>query len=81
VSAGVGDANGRLLIEVTIVDSLAVGVKLTGTVKDLTDTRSVTVAEGQQKTVPEFSLDSGGPFNDRAYFRGLTIRNVASPAI
>jgi len=30
---------------------------------------------------PEFSLDTGGPFNDRAYFRGLTIRNVASPAI
>jgi hypothetical protein len=31
--------------------------------------------------VPEFSLDTGGPFNDRVYFRNITITNAPAQAI
>jgi hypothetical protein len=68
--ASTGDANGQLKIEVTANSDLSVDVKLTGTVKNLTKVVPVLgVLPGAQVPVPEFDLDTGGPFNDRAYFR------------
>jgi hypothetical protein len=81
VNAAVGAANGGLTIEVTANGDLSVDVTFTGTLGNLSAQRSVYVPAGGVETVAEFSLDSGGPFNERAYFRGLTITNQATSAI
>lgn len=88
VSASVddGDATGILKIEVTAKDSsLSVEVKLTAMLNpgddNLWTATTVTVPAEATVTVGEISIDSGGPFNDRAYFRGITISNFAGPAI
>lgn len=39
------------------------------------------VPKDQTISLTEGTLDTGGPFNDRAYFRGITIANNAAPAI
>lgn len=39
------------------------------------------VPDGATLTIDEFSLDTGGPFNDRAYFREITISNQPTRAI
>jgi hypothetical protein len=60
---------------------LKVKVTVTGTIEDLSHTKEVTVNPDATATISEFDLDTGGPFNDRAYFRGLTITNAATKAI
>jgi hypothetical protein len=79
--AGVGDANAELLIEVTANQDLSVKVKFTGTIGDKKESREITVHDGETKPLPEFDLDTGGPFNDRAYFRDLVIANFATNTI
>lgn len=81
VGTAVGDAHGVLNIVVTAREDLGVEVKLTGTIQDLSQVVKKTVVDGATITVPEFSLDTGGPFNDRAYFRAITITNAPSQAI
>ncbi len=81
VGASVGDANGQLKIEVEAKGDLSVDVTVTGTIGNLTESHSVNVKDAATATIPEFDLDTGGPFNDRAYFRGLTITNRAATAI
>lgn len=82
VGASVGDADGELKIEVIANDLLTVDVTVTGTIGDLSETHSVlSVTRNTTVTIAEFSLDTGGPFNDRAYFRGLTITNNDGSAI
>ncbi len=81
-TAGTGDANAELLIEVTANPDFSVFVKFTGTIGDQSAVRTITVPAGAiNQPLPEFDLDTGGPFNDRAYFRSLTITNVATDAI
>jgi hypothetical protein len=83
--AGVGDSNAGLKIEVVANADLSVDVTLTGTLNpgddDLSEVHTVHVPKDATVTVPEFDLDTGGPFNDRAYFRGITITNAAASAI
>ncbi len=84
--ASVGDVVGRLEIDVKIRTSdLSVDVKLTGTLNpdddNMQKTVTVNVAKDQVVSVPEFDLDNGGSFNDRAYFRNITIQNKAAQAI
>jgi hypothetical protein len=81
VGASVGDANGQLRIEAEARRDLSVNVQVTGMLEDLMETRTVQVPPGASRTIGEFDLDSGGPFNDRAYFRGITITNQTSAAI
>jgi hypothetical protein len=81
VGAAVGDAGGNLRIDVTAREDLAVDVRLAGTIKNLSKVVTVTVADAATVTVPEFSLDTGGPFNDRVYFRNITITNAPAQAI
>jgi hypothetical protein len=83
--ASVGDSNGGLTIEVSANADLSIDVTLTGTLNpgddDLSQVQTVNVPKDATVTVPEFDLDTGGPFNDRAYFRGITISNDAAQAI
>jgi hypothetical protein len=81
VGAAVGDTNGQLRIDVSTNADLSVDVTVTGTLEHLSESHSVHVAQDTTEAIPEFSLDTGGPFNDRAYFRGLTISNRAASAI
>jgi hypothetical protein len=82
--AGVGDANAGLKIEVSANDDLSINVTMTGTLNpgddDLSQVVHVFVQKDAIVDVPEFDLDTGGPFNDRAYFRGITIFNGGSTA-
>jgi hypothetical protein len=39
------------------------------------------VLKDQTVSVNEATLDTGGPFNDRAYFRGISIANMGTNAI
>jgi hypothetical protein len=82
-SASVGDASGQLTISVRAHDDdLGVDVTVTGALEDLSVVRTYTVADGQTRTVGEIpGLDTGGPFNDRAYFRGLVFSNLPAQAI
>ena len=60
----------------------SVFVKFTGTIGDQSAVRTITVPAGAiNQPLTEFDLDTGGPFNDRAYFRSLTITNVPTNAI
>jgi hypothetical protein len=81
VGASVGDSDGELKIEITALSDLSVDVRVTGTIADLNDARFVNVPQRAVRTIPEFDLDTGGPFNDRAYFRDLTINNRDASAI
>ena len=82
VSASVGDSNGQLKIEVTANPDLSVDVTFTGSIENLShSTNPVHVPDGATVGVPEFDLDTGGPFNDRAYFRNLAITNLPTQAI
>jgi hypothetical protein len=80
--ASTGDAGGDLTILVEANDNLSVWVTVTGTIDDLTETHRVLVGKDVLgATIPEFDLDTGGPFPDRAYFRDITIDNRAATAI
>jgi hypothetical protein len=46
-----------------------------------TDVIRFDVSAGGTITVTESTLDTGGPFNDRAYFRGISVVNQAVSAI
>jgi hypothetical protein len=81
VGASTGDANGQLKIEVTANKGLDVDVTVTGTIGDLSHQAVKNVPDGATVTIDEFDLDTGGPFNDRAYFRGITITNIPAQAI
>ena len=80
VGTSVGDAAGNLKIKVE-AEGLNVNVSLEGSVSTLKKTVSVHVVDDGTVHVPEFSLDTGGPFNDRAYFRGIAIANTPAQAI
>jgi len=81
VGASVGDTDAHLRIEVAASADLKVKVSVTGKLEDLSHTEEVTIDPGATETVAEFDLDTGGPFNDRAYFRALSITNAATKAI
>jgi hypothetical protein len=86
VSHTEGDSSASLKIEVQIDATLAVAVKLTAQLNPGDDNLSwgpvvFNVAKDQTITLSEGDLDTGGPFNDRAYYRGITIANNATPAI
>jgi hypothetical protein len=80
-----GDSNAGLKMEVTANADLSIDVRFTGTLNpgddNLSQTAKAHVPAGATVPVPEFDLDTGGPFNDRAYFRNLVITNLAAQAI
>lgn len=86
-----GDSNGQLNMSATVItDGSApensVQVMLQGVLNPGDDNMSTnpitfTVQPDQTVTVSDSELDTGGPFNDRAYFRGITVVNQASTAI
>jgi hypothetical protein len=80
-TAGVGDAHGELVYEATANHDLSVDVTVTGKIANLTQSHTMHVPDGATDTIAEFSLDTGGPFNDRAYFRDITITNRATNSI
>jgi hypothetical protein len=87
-SAGfsVGDSNASLNISVKINPGLDVDVTIEGLLNpgddDMsTGTATFNVPADQTISLTEGSLDTGGPFNDRAYFRGITIANNAVTGI
>ena len=85
-AASVGDASASLLMDAKIVDDkFNVHITLIGKLNpdddNLCHVVEFDVAEGATVDVPEFVLDSGGPFNDRAYFRSLKIVNLPAQAI
>jgi hypothetical protein len=49
--------------------------------ENLKQVGSANAQAGATVIIDEFVLDTGGPFNDRAYFRGITITNQAAQAI
>jgi hypothetical protein len=71
------------LIAVTLQPDLSVDVTLTGSLNGATppaaEPPTTNVRTGQVWTVPEFSLDDGDTFPDRAYFRTLTVTNLSGP--
>jgi len=83
----VGDSNASLRMSVQIDPTdLSVNVTLNGFLNpgdDNLSTGPVTfnVPKDQTLTLTDGELDTGGPFNDRAYFRGITIANNAASAI
>jgi hypothetical protein len=88
-SFAVGDSQGVLNMTATI-DSASndqtVHVTLQGVLNPSDDNLSTDlikfdVAAGATFTVTDNELDTGGPFNDRAYFRGITVVNRATTAI
>ncbi len=81
VGVGVGDAHGELVYEVTPNHDLSVDVTVAGKIANLTQCHAVHIPDGATVTIPEFSLDTGGPFNDRAYFRDITITNQVTSSI
>jgi hypothetical protein len=88
-SFAVGDSNGVLQMTATIDPGSAdqtVHVTLQGQINPGDDNLSTGVLKFdvlalQTVTVTDSELDTGGPFNDRAYFRGITVVNQVSPAI
>jgi hypothetical protein len=88
-SFAVGDSNGVLLVTAAIdpgSSDQTVHVTLQGQLNPgddnlSTDVFKVDVLAGQTIVVTDSELDTGGPFNDRAYFRGITIVNRAASAI
>jgi hypothetical protein len=81
IGEGVGDAQARLVIEARANSDLSVEVTVTGTLANLSTARTVNVADGASVGIAEFSHDTGGPFNDRAYFRNIQITNTPNNAI
>lgn len=81
VGASTGDTNGQLKIEVAATKDLSVDVTVTGMLEELKQVRSAKVQAGATVIIDEFVLDTGGPFNDRAYFRAIMITNQAAQAI
>ena len=82
----VGDSNATLEMSAQIKSGLSVDVTLTGLLNPDDENMSwgpttFTVLKDQTISLSEGNLDTGGPFNDRAYFRGITIANNAAPAI
>jgi hypothetical protein len=85
-SFSVGDSTASLQMSVRINPDLSVNVTLTGLLNPGDDNMSwgpatFTVQKDQTMSLSEGTLDTGGPFNDRAYFRGMTIDNSAASAI
>jgi hypothetical protein len=85
VGASTGDSDGELKIEVVARDDLSVDVTLIGMInpgdENLTQTKTINLPPGPPIPIDDFDLDTGGPFNDRAYFRGITITNLPAQAI
>ena len=86
VGAGTGDSNAELDVDVKIDPAdLSVDVTLTGKLnpgdENMQHDVSVSVPKDQTVTVPEFGLDTGDTFPDRAYFRNIRITNGATQAI
>lgn len=87
VGFAVGDSNASLQINVQINPAdLSVNVTVNGFLNpgdDNMSTGAVTfnVPKDQTITLTEGHLDTGGPFNDRAYFRGISISNNAALTI
>jgi hypothetical protein len=82
----VGDSNATLKIGVSINSDLSVDVTLTGVLNPDDENMSwgptvFHVLQDQTVSLTEGKLDTGGPTNDRAYFRNMTIANNATPAI
>jgi len=86
-SFSVGDSNASLQMSVQIdPTNLSVNVTLNGFLNPGDDNMSTgpvtfNVPKDQTVTLTDGELDTGGPFNDRAYFRGITIANNAASAI
>ena len=88
-SFSVGDSTGVLNMTATIdvgSKTQIVHVTLQGVLNPSDDNLSTDVirfdvAAGGTITVTDSELDSGGPFNDRAYFRGISVANQAVSAI
>jgi hypothetical protein len=86
-SVNTGDSNGNLSIAVTLNPAdLSVDVTLIGALNGAAPAAAQPPANHNVQAdtvwnVPEFSLDDGGTFPDRAYFRNLQIRNIAGSAI
>ncbi len=88
-SVNAGDSNGNLSISVTFdadmssAQYLSVAVTLVGSLNGATppaaEPPTQTVLPGEVWNVPEFSLDDGGTFPDRVYFRNLTVTNIPGP--
>jgi hypothetical protein len=81
-----GDSNATLKISASINSDLSVDVTLTGVLNPDDENMSwrpstFNVLKDQTISLTEGNLDTGGPFNDRAYFRGITIANNTAPAI
>ncbi len=81
VGVGGGGATGVLDINVTANQGFDVDVTLTGTLNPKSDNLKVmktkNVPPGATVSIDEFDLDTGGLFPDRAYFRDITITNLA----
>ena len=83
----VGDSNAKLKMSVSISSNdLSVYVTLTGILNPDDENMSwgpsvFHVLKDQTISLTDGELDTGGPFNDRAYFRGITIANNGTPAI
>jgi hypothetical protein len=82
----VGDSHASLTMSAQIKPDLSVTVTLTGSLNPGDENMSwgpttYTVLQDQTINLTDGTLDTGGPFNDRAYFTGLSIANVAAPAI
>jgi hypothetical protein len=84
-SVTTGDSNGNLSIAVTLdAADLSVGVTLIGSLNGAAPAISQPpanqpVAAGAVWHVPDFELDDGDTFPDRAYFRNLTVSNTPGP--
>jgi hypothetical protein len=86
-SYAVGDSDGLFTMSATIDQSdNSVSVTVQGWLNQGPDNDNMSTPQqtfvvpvDQTITVPDSELDTGGPFNDRAYFRGITIANLAAP--
>jgi hypothetical protein len=62
-------------------NDLSVAATVKGQLEGLSQSVQVTVPPGAKIDVPEFDLDNGDTFPDRAYFRHISIRNLPAQAI
>jgi hypothetical protein len=86
VGAGTGDSNAELDFDVQIdTQDKSVNITITGWLNKGDENMShqvfVNVPKDQTVSIPEFGLDTGDTFPDRAYFRNLQITNSATQAI
>jgi hypothetical protein len=85
-NAATGDTNGVLTVQLTLDPAnLSVAAAITGQLnpgdENISQVHNVTIMPGQTTAVPEFDLDDGDTFPDRAYFRNIAITNLPAQAI